>query len=42
MKKHEFTFNGYNATVLVPDNFNGKWLWKTEFSMLSIKRSKLF
>ena len=31
MKKHEFTFNGYNATVLVPDNFNGKWLWKTEF-----------
>ena len=31
MKKHEFTFNGYNATVLIPDNFNGKWLWKTEF-----------
>ena len=31
MKKHEFTFNGYNATVLIPDNFNDKWLWKTEF-----------
>ena len=31
MKKHEFVFNGYNATVLLPDNFNGKWIWKTEF-----------
>ncbi len=31
MKKHEFTFNGYNTTVLIPDNFNDKWLWKTEF-----------
>lgn len=31
MKKYEFTFNGYNATVLIPDNFNGQWIWKTEF-----------
>jgi len=31
MKKEEFIFNGYNATVLIPDNFNGKWIWKTEF-----------
>ena len=26
-----FVFNGYNATVIIPDNPNGKWLWKTEF-----------
>lgn len=31
MKKEEFVFNGHNATVLIPDNFNGKWIWKTEF-----------
>lgn len=31
MEKKEFLFNGYNATVLIPDNFNGKWIWKTEF-----------
>lgn len=31
MTKKEFTFNGYEATVLIPDNFNGKWVWKTEF-----------
>lgn len=31
MIKKEFQFNGYNATVLIPDNFNGKWIWKTEF-----------
>lgn len=24
-------FNGYQATVLIPKNFNGKWIWKTEF-----------
>ncbi len=31
MNKVEFEFNGYKATVLFPDNFNGKWIWKTEF-----------
>ena len=30
-KIYEFTFNGHNATVIVPDNANGKWIWKTEF-----------
>jgi len=28
---NEFEFNGYNATVIVPENPNGKWIWKTEF-----------
>jgi pimeloyl-ACP methyl ester carboxylesterase len=23
--------NGYEATVIIPDNANGKWIWKTEF-----------
>ena len=31
MRKEEFEYNGYKATVLFPDNFNGKWIWKTEF-----------
>lgn len=31
MGKKEFVFNGHNATVIIPDNFNGKWVWKTEF-----------
>lgn len=31
MRKEEFEYNGYKATVLFPDNFNGKWVWKTEF-----------
>lgn len=31
MEKIEFKFNGYNAIILMPDNFNGKWIWKTEF-----------
>ena len=31
MKQESFFFNGYEATVLIPDNFNGKWIWKTEF-----------
>lgn len=26
-----FSVNGYNATVLIPENANGEWLWKTEF-----------
>ena len=29
--KDEFKVSGYNATVLIPENFNGKWLYKTEF-----------
>ena len=30
-KIYQFTFNGHNATVVVPENANGKWIWKTEF-----------
>ena len=26
-----FEFNGYEATVIRPDNPNGKWVWKAEF-----------
>ena len=31
MRKEEFEVNGYKATVLIPENPNGKWIWKTEF-----------
>lgn len=31
MEKEEFEYNGYKATVIVPDHFNGEWVWKTEF-----------
>lgn len=31
MRTDEFEVNGYKATVLIPDNPNGKWIWKTEF-----------
>lgn len=31
MKTEEYIFNGYKATVIIPENFNGKWVWKTEF-----------
>lgn len=31
MQKHEFIFEGNNATVIIPDNFHGEWIWKTEF-----------
>ena len=31
MRKEEFEYNGYKATVMFPENFNGKWVWKTEF-----------
>ena len=31
MKEEIFEFNGYRATVLIPENPNGKWIWKTEF-----------
>ena len=27
----EFEFNGYTATIIVPEKPNGKWIWKTEF-----------
>lgn len=27
----EFEFNGYKATIILPENPNGKWIWKTEF-----------
>jgi pimeloyl-ACP methyl ester carboxylesterase len=27
----KFIFNGYEATVIRPENPNGKWIWKTEF-----------
>ncbi len=30
-KQETFYYNGYEATVLIPENFNGKWVWKTEF-----------
>lgn len=30
-EKFEFEFNGFPATVIIPDNFNGRWIWKTEF-----------
>lgn len=26
-----FEFNGYEATVIIPEKPNGKWIWKTEF-----------
>ena len=31
MKTETFEVNGYQATVLLPENPNGKWVWKTEF-----------
>lgn len=31
MQTIQYTFNGYEATVIRPDNPNGKWIWKTEF-----------
>ena len=31
MKTEIFEFNGYQATVLIPEQPNGKWIWKTEF-----------
>ncbi len=31
MKEINFEYNGYQATILMPENFNGKWIWKTEF-----------
>ena len=31
MKTEVFEFAGYTATVILPDQPNGKWVWKTEF-----------
>ncbi len=31
MKELKFMFQGHEATVIRPDNPNGKWIWKTEF-----------
>lgn len=31
MKIEEYVYNGYKATVIIPDEPNGKWIWKTEF-----------
>ena len=31
MRYDEFEFAGYEAYVYIPDNPNGKWIWKTEF-----------
>ena len=31
MRTDVFEFNGYEATVILPDNPNGEWIWKTEF-----------
>ena len=28
---HEYIFNGYKAHVVVPENPNGKWIWKAEY-----------
>ena len=30
-KTYTFFYNGHEATVIVPDNANGEWIWKTEF-----------
>ncbi len=31
VKTENFEWNGYKATVILPDKPNGKWIWKTEF-----------
>lgn len=31
IKEEKFICRGYEATVLIPENPNGEWLWKTEF-----------
>ncbi len=28
---YDFTINGYQGTVIIPENANGEWIWKTEF-----------
>ncbi len=31
MREDTFEFNGHKAEIIIPDNPNGKWIWKTEF-----------
>ena len=31
MRTEVFDYNGYEATVILPDSPNGAWIWKTEF-----------
>ena len=31
MREETFLVDGYTATVIIPENPNGKWIWKTEF-----------
>ncbi len=30
-KTINYKFNDFDVTVIIPENFNGKWIWKTEF-----------
>ena len=30
-KIQAFEFNGYEAIIMIPENPNGRWIWKTEF-----------
>ena len=30
-KIYQFEYNGAKATVILPENGNGEWIWKTEF-----------
>ncbi len=30
-KQYQYEFNGYKAYVTVPENPNGKWIWKAEY-----------
>lgn len=30
-RTEKFIYNGYEATVIIPDNPNGKWIWKAEY-----------
>ena len=31
MRKDTYVFNGFEATILLPSNPNGEWIWKAEF-----------
>lgn len=31
MKVEQYDYNGHQATVIIPEKPNGKWVWKTEF-----------
>ncbi len=30
-KVYNFEYDGNEATIIVPENANGEWIWKTEF-----------